>query len=246
MTARALTAVPPETWDTGFARLSALLPSRWQPREAGDKIYRLADLLPADTSTELYHTLMSRWRSPTAVVLDARAPSAALTNDAGRELSTFVQRMMYFDLMTYLPDDILVKVDRASMGVGLEVRIPLLDHRLVEFAWRSPLSMMIKGNRGKWLLRQVLDRHVPAALTDRPKRGFSVPLSAWLRGPLRAWAEGLLCRRRVREDGYLDAQQIDQKWREHLSEHRNWSRELWEVLMFQAWLDAQRDARVTS
>ncbi len=236
--ARALTAVPSQRWDSTFA----LLPRRWQQPEAGDKIHRLADLLSAETSTALYNTLMSRWRTPAAVVLDSRIAEPIFANDAGQGLSSYVQRMMFFDQLTYLPDDILVKVDRASMSVGLEVRVPLLDHRLVEFAWRSPPSMIIKGGRGKWLLRQVLHRHVPPALVDRPKRGFSVPLSAWLRGPLREWAQELLCGKRLREDGYLDPQLIDQKWNEHLSGHRNWSRELWEVLMFQAWLDATRTA----
>jgi asparagine synthase (glutamine-hydrolysing) len=241
-----LTAVPPETWDTAFARGAAFLPPAWRQSEPGDKIHRLADLLPAHTPTALYHTLMSRWRTPTAVVLDARIPDTRSSYGAGQAPPSFVQQMMYFDMMTYLPDDLLVKVDRASMGVGLEVRIPMLDHRLVEFVWRLPLSMMIDGTRGKRLLRQVLGRHVPAALVDRPKRGFSVPVSAWLRGPLREWAEGLLCPRRLREDGYLDARLIDQKWSEHLSERRNWSRELWEVLMFQAWLGAARGSGTAS
>jgi asparagine synthase (glutamine-hydrolysing) len=184
---------------------------------------------------------MSRWRAPTAVVVNSREPATLLASpQCGAELADFVQRMMYFDLMTYLPDDILVKVDRASMAVGLEVRIPLLDYRVVEFAWRVPLTMKIKNGRGKWLLRQVLHRYVPEPLVDRPKKGFSVPIGPWLRGPMRDWAEALLSVERLRSESYLNPPLIRQKWREYLSGIRNWQRELWEVLMFQAWLENAR------
>jgi asparagine synthase len=135
---------------------------------------------------------------------------------------------------------ILVKVDRASVGVGLKVRIPLLDHRVVEFARRIALSMLIRDDRSKWLLRQVLYRYVPAPLVDRPKLGFFVPISSWLRGPMREWAEALLDTRRLRSDGYLNLQPIRQQWNEHLRGSRNWSRELWEVLVSQAWRETAR------
>jgi asparagine synthase (glutamine-hydrolysing) len=218
-----------------------LVPASWQQSEPGDKLHRLADLLPAATPHALYYTLVSRWRAPTALVLNSREPATTLTDPKCQpDLADFVQRMMYFDLMTYLPDDILVKVDRASMGVGLEVRIPLLDHRIVEFARCIPLSMMIKRDRGKCLLRQVLYRYVPERLVNRPKTGFSVPISSWLRGPMREWAEALLCTKRLRSDGYLNLQLIRRKWNEHLCGSRNCSRELWEVLMFQAWLENER------
>lgn len=241
-TAGTLRMIPPQTWNIAFAKLAALLPSRWQQSEPGDKLHRLADLLPAGTPHALYYTLVSRWRTPTALVVNSNEPPTMLTNSEYRpELSDFVQHMMYFDLMTYLTDDILVKVDRASMGVGLEVRIPLLDYRVVEFARRIPISMLVKNNRGKWLLRQVLHRHVPERLVNRPKLGFSVPISSWLRGPMRDWAEALLCAKRLQHDGYLNPGIICQKWNEHLRGIRNWSRELWEVLMFQAWHEnAQR------
>jgi asparagine synthase (glutamine-hydrolysing) len=239
--ARTLTSISPQMWDTAFAKLAPFLPAKLQQPEPGDKLYRLAELLPAESSNALYHLLMSRWRAPTAVVINSREPGTALESPkSSAELSDFVQRMMYFDLMTYLPDDILVKVDRASMGVGLEVRIPLLDYRVVEFAWQIPLSMKIRSDKGKWLLRQVLYRYVPECLVDRPKKGFSVPIGSWLRGPMRDWAEALLCVERLRNDGYLNPQLIRQKWREYLSGIRNWQRELWEVLMFQAWLENAR------
>jgi asparagine synthase (glutamine-hydrolysing) len=239
--AHALTRVSPPTWDWMFARFAAVLPANWRQPEPGDKLYRLAELLPADSPNALYQLLMSRWRAPTAVVVNSQEPVTLLESpQCSAELADFVQRMMYCDLMTYLPDDILVKVDRASMGVGLEVRIPLLDYRVVEFAWKVPLSMKIKNGRGKWLLRQVLHRYVPERLVDRPKKGFSVPIGAWLRGPMRDWAEALLSEERLGGDGYLNPGVIRQRWREYLSGIRNWQRELWEVLMFQAWLENAR------
>lgn len=239
--ARALTLVSPPMWDRAFAKCAALLPGKFQQPEPGDKLHRLAELIPAETPNALYNLLMSRWRSPMALVVNSRELPTALTNsECTPDLSGFVQRMMYFDLMTYLPDDILVKVDRASMGVGLEVRIPLLDYRIVEFAWQIPLSMKIRSGRGKWLLRQVLHRYVPEPIVDRPKMGFSVPIGSWLCGPMREWAEALLCVERLRNDGYLNPPLIRQKWAEYRAGIRNWQRELWEVLMFQAWLENAR------
>ncbi len=226
-------AVRPQRWDALFA----LLPDSRRPRQPGDKLHKLAGVLGAADPDALYRRLVSQWEEPDAVVRGGREPRGALWD--GRAAATaadFVERMQYLDSVTYLPDDILAKVDRASMGVSLEARVPLLDHRVVEFAWRLPPSQKIRDGTGKWLLRQVLHRHVPPALTDRPKSGFAVPIDRWLRGPLRDWAEDLLDEGRLRAEGFLDPVPIRARWDEHRAGIRNHQHSLWSVLMFQAWL----------
>jgi asparagine synthase (glutamine-hydrolysing) len=191
---------------------------------------------------ELYLGLVSAWKSPNALVLGGEEyPTAIRDRAQWAALPDFAQRMMFLDLITYLPDDILAKVDRASMGVSLEARVPLLDHRVVEFAATLPLHLKIRHGEGKWLLRQVLYRYVPPALIERPKMGFGVPIDAWLRGPLRAWADDLLADDRLRREGFLDPVPIREKWRAHLGGGRNWQYYLWNVLQFQAWLDTWQD-----
>jgi asparagine synthase (glutamine-hydrolysing) len=236
LSARALKTVSPEVWDTSFARVGPLLPSRLQQRTPGDKVHKLADALGAASPAELYLGLVSQWRQPNSTVMGGREPVTILQDtNAWPELPGFVERMMYLDLVTYLPGDILTKVDRASMAVSLEARVPILDHRVVEFAATLPLSMKVRGGQGKWVLRQVLDQYVPRALMERPKMGFGVPIDSWLRGPLREWAEDLLDPRQMHADGYLNPEPIRQKWGEHLSGARNWQYPLWCALQFQAW-----------
>ena len=172
------------------------------------------------------------------VIGGSESPTWADQQLVAANLEDFTERMMCHDLMAYLPGDILTKVDRAAMGVSLETRIPLVDHEVVEFSWRVPQSMKVRGSESKWLLRQLLYKYVPRELIERPKQGFGIPLDQWLRGPLREWAETLLDSERLRREGYLDPLPIRQKWEEPLSGRRNWQYWLWNVLMFQAWLEA--------
>lgn len=236
-----LTSLPPAAWNGVFSGLSIFLPRRWQYANPGDKLHKLAGILAVHSPEEIYLALVSHWHQPASIVIGATEPATALT-DARQwaAVPDFESRMMYLDQMTYLPDDILAKVDRAAMGVSLETRVPLIDHRVVEFAWQLPLSMKIRPGQTKWLLRQVLYRYVPRELIERPKMGFGIPLDAWLRGPLRDWAESLLDEAKLRQEGYFHPAPIRQKWAEHLSGRRNWAYYLWDVLMFQAWLENSR------
>ena len=225
------------SWDRLFRSAGA-----WTKRHglSGERVHKLAAVLSLDTGEEVYRRIMSHCSAPEKVVLETQEPTVVLTDPMQwPSLDNYLQRMMYLDLVTYLPDDILVKLDRASMGVSLESRVPFLDHRIVEFALRLPLRQKIRDGRGKWLLREVLDRHVPRVLTERPKMGFGVPIDRWLRGPLREWAEDLLDERRLEREGFLDPQSIKLVWNEHLSGGRDRQFLLWNVLMFQAWLVEQ-------
>jgi asparagine synthase (glutamine-hydrolysing) len=239
--ARLLRSVGVETWDAGLGWLGRRSPGSPWAEHFGDRVHKLADILVVDSREQIYRGVVSHWKAPEQIVIGSREPSTALNDPAQwAGLTDFFQWMMYLDAITYLPNDILVKVDRASMAVSLESRIPLLDHRVMEFAWQVPLSMKIRGGQGKWLLRQVLYRHVPRKLIERPKMGFGVPVHTWLRGPLRDWAEQLLDSKRLCQEGFFTPGPIRQKWEEHLSGKRDWQYYLWDVLMFQGWLEAQR------
>jgi len=224
---RGITALPPATWE----RVGALA---GQPQLA-DRAAKLAAGLGAATPAELYEAVVRNWE-PGWVVLGQSGTGAGIAGGAPRAGGDVAEWMMRRDMTGYLPDGVLAKVDRAAMAVSLETRVPLLDPAVVAFAWRLPLEMKIRGGVGKWALRQVLYRHVPERLIDRPKMGFGVPVGSWLRGPLRAWAEELLDERTLRADGYLNPEPVRARWRQHLRGRGNHAQALWTVLMFQAWL----------
>lgn len=241
--ARMMTGVSTQGWNRLLGPVQTLLPAGLAQSNIGDKLHKGAGVMSARAPADLYRLLVSHWPQPAELVPGATEYPTALTR-TGLQPKTdhFVHQMMALDLLTYLPDDILVKVDRAAMGVSLETRVPLLDHRVVEFAWHLPLDYKLRDGVGKWPLRQVLFRYVPKELIERPKMGFGVPIDSWLRGPLRDWAESLLTESRLREEGSFNPAPIRQKWAEHLSAKRNWQYPLWDVLMFQAWLEEENKA----
>jgi asparagine synthase (glutamine-hydrolysing) len=241
LSVRGLTMLSPSSWDSLFRMIEPILPKRLRQRNLGSKFRAIAGLLPAESAEALYRAILTHWEAPGSLVIGASEPPTPLTDRTQRgNLPGLLQCMMYNDAMMYLPDDILAKVDRASMGVSLETRVPLLDHRVVEFAWQLPDSMKVRDGRGKWILRQVLSRYIPPALIDRPKMGFGVPIDAWLRGPLKEWGEALLDEKRLKDQGLLNPDLIRGKWGEHLSGKVNWKTPLWDVLMFQAWLEQEQ------
>lgn len=233
-----LSLLSPQQWDKFYEVFENALAERFRMRLPGEKIHKFARALSSRNERDLYARVTSLWDNPASVVLQARDVNAIL--DAPDCLTSVAERMMYLDQMTYLPGDILVKVDRAGMGVSLESRIPFLDHRVIEYAWGLPLSMKVRHGQGKWALRQLLDRYLPRELVDRPKMGFGVPIETWLRGPLKSWAESLLDETRLRSEGYFETEAIRKLWTQHLDGSRNWHHRLWNVLMFQAWLEQQK------
>jgi asparagine synthase (glutamine-hydrolysing) len=241
LSARGLTMLSPSSWDSLFRMIEPILPKHLRQRNFGSKFRTIAGLLSAESVEALYRAILSHWEAPGSLVIGASEPPTQLTDRTQwGNLPDMLQCMMYTDAMMYLPDDILVKVDRAGMGVSLETRMPLLDHRVAEFAWQLPVSMKIRDGRGKWILRQVLSRYIPPALIDRPKMGFGVPIDTWLRGPLKEWAEALLDEKRLKSQGLLDPDPIRGLWGEHLSGKNNGQIPLWDVLMFQAWLEHEQ------
>ncbi|WP_295431720.1 asparagine synthase (glutamine-hydrolyzing) [uncultured Thiodictyon sp.] len=239
--AAAVTRIGTGTWDRLLAPFARFLPGPLAIANPGDRVHKAIDILTGDSPESLYLRMVSHWKDPAALVIGATEPASVLTDPARRARTpSITESMMYMDSVLYLPDDILVKLDRASMGVSLESRVPLLDHRVYEFAWSLPLAWKVRGRRGKLPLRRILARHVPPALFERPKMGFGVPLAHWLRGPLRDWAEDLLAAERLTRDGILRPAPIRARWAEHLAGRRDWSYYLWDLLMFQAWLDLAR------
>lgn len=237
-------AAPPHVLDSILRPLGRVIP-QLNVSQPSDKAYKAMEVLALERDTDLYRRLVSHWDDPGSLVIGGHEPPTVLDEMLGRRGTgeSFEQWMMTTDLQTYLPDDILTKVDRAAMAVSLETRVPFLDHRLVEFSLSLPLHMKIRDGQGKWLLRQMLYKYVPKELIERPKMGFGVPIDSWLRGPLREWAETLLDESRLRREGFLNPGPIRMKWAEHLAGARNWQYYLWDVLMFQAWLEAEQSTR---
>ncbi|KWI56657.1 asparagine synthetase B [Burkholderia ubonensis] len=244
--AAALHALRPDHAD----QLAAVAQSAWSGAEAretppriGDRLHKLGHVMTADSRIGLYRLLMSAVHHPERIALAGQEPPTPLdTASAWPADLTFAEQAMAIDTLTYLPTDILTKVDRAAMAVSLETRMPFLDHHVVEFAWRLPAALRLPDGRSKVLLRRLLDAYVPASLIDRPKQGFCAPIDHWLRGSLRDWAQTLLHPARLREEGFFDAAAVERLWRQHQTGRMNWQHQLWTVLMFQAWLEAQRAA----
>jgi len=232
-----LTSLSPSAWNTVLKAFGPMLPAWASQSLAGERLHKLAGAVDIRIPNEFYASLVSHWKYPEELVDGVTEPRTLVTDRSrAQSLADFRQDMMYLDLVTYLPDDILVKLDRASMRFSLECRAPFLDHRVIEFAWSLPSSMKFRAGQGKWLLRQVVYKSVPQKLLERPKMGFGVPLDGWLRGPLREWAEDLLSTQRIRRYGLLRPEPVRARWEEHLSGRRNYQHQLWNVLMLQAWL----------
>jgi asparagine synthase (glutamine-hydrolysing) len=244
---RAIEAVPVAAWDFLGDAVGLVRPKSLAGVSVGDKAHKLASRLKVvRTPADLHLDLVTQWRDPSAMLQRSGSDDgwrSSLFDDPapGIGVEDVQAEMMFRDSITYLPDDILCKVDRAAMAVALETRLPFLDHAVVELAWRLPMAMKIRGDTSKWALREILYRHVPRALIERPKSGFGIPIGQWLRGPLREWAEALLDLRRIEREGYLNPAPIETAWREHLSGRRDWTIRLWTILMFQAWLEAQKN-----
>jgi len=234
--ARGIVRVPARHWDTLFRVARPALPAGARVSRPGEKLHKLASGLGFHRPEDVYLQLMSQWRAPEQLVLGSSEPLTPLSNGARTPIADPGLRAMQLDAITYLPDDILVKVDRAAMSVSLETRVPLLDHRIYEFAWRLPRDLRNRPGQGKYLLRKVLDRYVPRPMVDRPKMGFGVPIGDWLRGPLREWGEDLLSPSALRSQGLLDVSIVRDAWSDHVSGRSDRKYELWSVLMLQAWL----------
>ena len=245
--ARAILSVPIGAWTKLGHASQRILPRILQVDRLGDKLHKGAGLLTSGSAAELYGGMLSLWRDPASLVIGATEPLSQATGQTP-PLSGLgdIERMMALDLLGYLPDDILVKVDRAAMAVSLETRVPFLDHHVVEFAWRIPSDYKVREGTTKWVLRQVLHRHVPRELIERPKMGFGIPLNEWLRGPLRDWAEALIDERRLRGEGYFNPEPIRRIWSAHLAGSLGNEHRLWSVLMFQSWLGETRATKSTA
>lgn len=238
---RILLRISPDTWDSLFQALRRVAPWFKTPALPGQKMHKVSALLGAGNLLELQKMLVSQWLNPSLLMYRPLSNyKHAGTDDLRMYVNDPCASQMLWDMLVYMVDDILTKVDRASMHVGLEVRVPLLDHSVVEVAWRIPMQYKIRNGSGKWILRRILEKYIPPHLFERPKMGFSVPIDDWLRGDLREWADALLTRERLEGDGYLQADIIRDVWAQHLNGDVNRGTALWTILMFQAWRERMR------
>ena len=234
--AAAIDFPPRSLWELA----ARILPQTHRPQRIGERASKLAEFLREPDADAIYRRQHTHWPDPEGLVIGSQEPKGLPFDPSlSSMIPDFVQRMQFLDTMTYLPDDILTKVDRASMAVGLEARVPLLDHRVVEFVWRLPQQMKVRGAEDKWLLRKILDRNVPRQIMDRPKMGFGAPVGKWLRGPLRDWAESLLSHSRLQEAGFFDPNLVRAAWEGMLTGRNTAQESLWGILMFESWRDAQ-------
>ncbi len=236
LTRRCLAGIAPRHWDSAYAAVAPLLPRRLRHAQVGDKLHKLAEIIDAPNREEMYWRLVSQWKQPHQVMPTVTEPATRLSDTASwPNLPDYTQQIMLLDALVYLPNDIMVKLDRAAMATSLESRAPYLDHRIFEFAWRLPLGQKIRNNTGKWILREVLARYVPRHLFERPKMGFGVPVGDWLRSDLREWAEDLLSEDRLKHGGLFETEVVRNLWSQHLRGDRNLQHQLWPLLMFEAW-----------
>ena len=239
---RMITSIPPNQLSSFYEGLKIFIPQKYQITQPADKINKISSFINAKSDIGLYNRLISHRLRPHDIIINLNKPINQISKlNNGNLNMDFIHRMMFIDSISYLPDDILVKVDRAAMAVSLETRIPLLDHRLIEFSWRTPLELKVLNGIGKLILRKILYKYVPQELIERPKMGFGVPIGSWLRDPLKDWAEDLLSRKKLNDHGFFISDLIRQKWKEHLSGNNNWHYDLWNILMFQSWMDYNKN-----
>ena len=242
LVSKAITNISPKTWNKLLIYNQFILPKKWHASNYGEKLHKGSRVLAAKDIEALYKGLIMNWDDSSDIVLGIEKSDIISDYFASfaHELND-IERMMAVDSVTYLPDDILVKIDRAAMAVSLETRVPFLNTKVIEYAWQLPLSLKLRGPKGKWILRRILEKYIPVELIDRPKMGFAMPIDAWLRGPLRDWAESLLDTKKLKDEGYLMPDRIRTKWKEHLTGSHNWQDHLWDVLMFQLWVSNQKN-----
>ncbi len=234
-----MTKISPQVIDSIFSLFNRFNFAFLKEERPGEKLHKLAQILTVSSCEEMYYQFISHWKDPEAIVMNGKEPLTYLKTIQWNSKMSCVEKMMAWDTLTYLPDDILAKVDRASMGVSLEVRAPLLDHRVVEYAWNLPEELKIRQKETRWILRKILYQYVPKELIERPKMGFGLPIGEWLRGSLREWAESLINEQKLKNENFFQPEPIREKWEEHLSKKRNWYDLLWNILMFEAWLQKE-------